>query len=338
MMLHLSEQYSSKCTGSHKGQQVKKNVSNFTAHESSREAAGTAGNMQNSQVSRMKKMMLRMKIHNILVRQCLGEIIGTFVLLLFGCSAAAQVKTGNEMKGQYLSANLSFAVGVMSAMYLCMGVSGAHLNPAVSLSFCVLGDLPWHCFLPYSLSQVLGAYLASAVVYTMYYDAIMNYSGGVLTAYGPNETASIFATYPTPGTSLQTNIFDQVVGTATLLLCILPLSDKRNRPAPDALLPPIVAAVVLGIAMAMSSNCGGAINPARDLGPRLFTLTAGWGTEVFTCYDYFFLVPLVAPLFGALLGCFFYQVFIQWHLPNPDPDTVESQSQDTEIHLKVVAL
>ncbi|XP_034161059.2 aquaporin-10 isoform X2 [Pangasianodon hypophthalmus] len=294
--------------------------------------------MQNSQVSRMKKMMLRMKIQNTLVRQCLGEIIGTFVLLLFGCSAAAQVKTSDQMKGQYLSANLSFAVGVMSAMYLCMGVSGAHLNPAVSLSFCVLGDLPWHCFLPYSLSQVLGAYLASGVVYTMYYDAIMNYSGGVLTAYGLNETASIFATYPTPGTSLQTNIFDQVVGTATLLLCILPLSDKRNRPAPDALLPPIVAAVVLGIGMAMSSNCGGAINPARDLGPRLFTLTAGWGTEVFTCYDYFFLVPLVAPLFGALLGCFFYQVFIQWHLPNPDPDTVESQSQDTEIQLKVVAL
>ncbi|XP_017324383.1 aquaporin-10a [Ictalurus punctatus] len=313
-------------------------MSSLIAPESSREAAGTAEDMQNHQLCHVRKMMMRMRINNILVRQCLGEIIGTFVLLLFGCSAAAQVKTGDQLKGQYLSANLSFAVGVMSAMYLCMGVSGAHLNPAVSLSFCVLGDLPWRCLLPYSLSQLLGAYLASAVVYTMYYDAIMNYSGGILTAYGPNETASIFATYPTPGTSLQTNIFDQVVGTATLLLCILPLSDKRNRPAPDALLPPIVAAVVLGIAIAMSSNCGGAINPARDLGPRLFTLTAGWGTEVFTCYDYFFWVPLVAPLFGALLGCFLYQVFIQWHLPDSDQETVKSQSQDTEINLKVVAL
>ncbi|KAI5620499.1 aquaporin 10a [Silurus asotus] len=289
-------------------------------------------------VNRIKKLMMRRKIHNTLVRRCLGEILGTFVLLLFGCSAAAQVKTSNEMKGQFLSVNLSFAVGVMSAMYLCMGVSGAHLNPAVSLSFCVLGDLPWRFLLPYSLSQVFGAYLASAVVYTMYYDAIMMYSGGILTVYGPNETASIFATYPAPGMSVQTNIFDQVVGSATLLLCILPLSDKKNRPAPDALLPPIVAAVVLGIAMAMSSNCGGAINPARDLGPRLFTLTAGWGTEVFTCYDYFFLVPLVAPLFGALLGCFFYQVFIHWHLPDPEPETVESQPQDPAIQLKVVAL
>uniref|UniRef100_A0A8B9HV86 Aquaporin 10a n=1 Tax=Astyanax mexicanus TaxID=7994 RepID=A0A8B9HV86_ASTMX len=239
------------------------------------------------------------------------------------------------MKGQFLSANLSFAVGVMSAMYLSMGVSGAHLNPAVSLSFCVLGNLPWRKLLPYSLSQVLGAYLASAVVFFMYYDAIMEYSGGVLTVTGPNETASIFATYPSEGMSLQTNFFDQVVGTATLLLCILPLNDKRNRPAPEALLPPIVAAVVLGIAMSMSSNCGGAINPARDLGPRLFTFTAGWGTEVFTSFSYFFWVPLVAPLVGAVLGSIFYLVFIQWHLPELE---IDAKSQTEEENLGFILI
>ncbi|XP_062847953.1 aquaporin-10a [Trichomycterus rosablanca] len=286
--------------------------------------------MQTGTVRKMKNMLKKMRVKNLLLRQCLGEVIGTFVLLLFGCSAGAQVKTGRLMKGQFLSANMSFAVGVMSAMYLCMGVSGAHLNPAVSLSFCVLGDLPWRSLLPYCLSQVLGAYLASSVVFIMYYDAIMQYSGGVLTVYGPNETASIFATYPTEGVSLLGCFFDQVVGTATLLLCILPLSDKKNRPAPDALLPPIVAAVVLGIAMSMSSNCGGAINPARDLGPRLFTFSAGWGSEVFTSFDYFFWVPLVAPLIGGLLGCFFYQVFIQWHLPDLETEDSEGQSQILE--------
>ncbi|XP_072536578.1 aquaporin-10a [Salminus brasiliensis] len=286
--------------------------------------------MPSAMKTRAKKLIMRMKIKNELARECLGEILGTFVLLLFGCAGAAQVKTGRDMKGQFLSANLSFAVGVMSAMYLSMGVSGAHLNPAVSLSFCVLGDLPWHKLLPYSLSQVLGAYLASAVVYLMYHDAIMEYSGGVLTVTGPNETASIFATYPSEGMSLQTNFFDQVVGTATLLLCILPLNDKRNRPAPEALLPPIVATVVLGIAMSMSSNCGGAINPARDLGPRLFTFTAGWGVEVFTSFDYFFWVPLVAPLVGAVLGSFFYLVFIQWHLPELETEEAKGQAEIME--------
>lgn len=67
-----------------------------------------------------------------------------------------------------------------------------------------------------------------------------------------------------------------------LMLCILCLDEKRNTPAPSELIPAIVAAIVLGISMSMSGNCGAAINPARDLGPRLFTMTAGWGTEVFT--------------------------------------------------------
>lgn len=73
----------------------------------------------------------------------------------------------------------------------------------------------------------------------------------------------------------------QVVGTGMLMLCILGLGEQRNTPAPVELIPAIVAVIVLGISMSMSGNCGAAINPARDLGPRLFTLTAGWGTEVF---------------------------------------------------------
>ncbi|CAG11882.1 unnamed protein product [Tetraodon nigroviridis] len=220
---------------------------------------------------------------------------------LFGCKAAAQVKTSRESKGQYLSVNMAFSEGVMSAMHLSKGISGAHLNPAVTLSFCVLGHVSWDRLVPYSLSQLLGAYMASGLVYLVYYDAIMNFSEGVLTVYGPNETASIFATYPSEFLSLGRSFLDQVVGTGMLMLCILGLDEQRNTPAPTQLIPAIVAAVVLGISMSMSGNCGAAINPARDLGPRLFTLTAGWGTEVFTCYNYWFWVPLVAPPIGALV-------------------------------------
>ncbi|KAF3691940.1 Phospholipid-transporting ATPase ID [Channa argus] len=228
----------------------------------------------------LKLRLLRVK--NALVQECMAEFLGTFVLLLFGCSAAAQVKTSRETKGQFLSVNMAFSVGVMSAMYLTKGITGAHLNPAVTFSFCVLGRVPWTRLVPYSLSQVLGAYVASSLVYLVYYDAIMEFSGGVLTVYGPNETASIFATYPTEYLTLGRSFLDQVVGTGMLLLCILGLDEKRNTPAPTELIPPIVAVIVLGISMSMSGNCGAAINPARDLGPRLFTLTAGWGTEVFT--------------------------------------------------------
>ncbi|KAA0703195.1 Aquaporin-10 [Triplophysa tibetana] len=240
-------------------------------------------------MSHVKKAIKRMKVENELGRQILGELLGTFVLLLFGCAAAAQVKTSRETRGQFLSVNMAFSVGVMSAMYLCRAVS----------------------------------------------DAIMEFSGGVLTVFGPNETASIFATYPTDVVSVQTNFLDQVVGTAMLMLCILPLNDKRNAPAPEALLPPIVATVVLGISMSMSANCGAAINPARDLGPRLFSLTAGWGIEVFTCYNYFFWIPIVAPMIGGVVGSILYLVFIQWHLPEVD-DATESESKEVKDQTKVV--
>uniref|UniRef100_H3DLV9 Aquaporin 10a n=1 Tax=Tetraodon nigroviridis TaxID=99883 RepID=H3DLV9_TETNG len=271
-----------------------------------------------------------MRVRNALVRECMAEFLGTFVLLLFGCSAAAQVKTSRESKGQYLSVNMAFSVGVMSAMYLSKGISGAHLNPAVTLSFCVLGHVSWDRLVPYSLSQLLGAYMASGLVYLVYYDAIMNFSEGVLTVYSPNETASIFATYPSEFLSLGRSFLDQVVGTGMLMLCILGLDEQRNTPAPTQLIPAIVAAVVLGISMSMSGNCGAAINPARDLGPRLFTLTAGWGTEVFTCYNYWFWVPLVAPPIGALVGTFLYQILISWHLPDPKhPERVSHVSTIT---------
>ncbi|KAM9310000.1 aquaporin-10a [Pholidichthys leucotaenia] len=292
-----------------------------------------------------------LRVRNALARECMAEFLGTFVLLLFGCSAAAQVKTSRESKGQYLSCNMAFSVGVMSAMYLTKGISGAHLNPAVTLSFCSLGRVPWSRLVPYCLSQMVGAYVASGLVYLVYYDAIMEFGGGVLTVYGPNETASIFATYPSEYISLGRSFLDQVVGTGTLMLCILCLDERRNTPAPTELIPPIVAVIVLGISISMTGNCGGAINPARDFGPRLFTLTAGWGTEVFTCYNYWFWVPLVAPPIGGIIGSFMYLVFIDWQLSDPDPpedlptlSTISDkikQSQSTwekEVELKAVHL
>ncbi|XP_044214454.1 aquaporin-10a [Thunnus albacares] len=283
----------------------------------------------------LKLRFLRVK--NALVREFMAEFLGTFVLLLFGCAAAAQVKTSRDTKGQFLSVNMAFSVGVMSAMYLTKGITGAHLNPAVTLSFCVLGRVPWGRLLPYCLAQVVGAYVASGLVYLVYYDAIMDFSGGELTVYGPNETASIFATYPSEYITLCRSFLDQVVGTGMLMLCILGLEEGRNTPATPGLIPPIVAGVVLGISMSMSANCGAAINPARDLGPRLFTLTAGWGPEVFTCYNYWFWVPLVAPPIGGVLGSLMYLIFIECQLPENPPrnqSTISTISENIKLECR----
>lgn len=249
----------------------------------------------------------------------MAEFLGTFVLLFFGLSGGAQVKTSRSTKGEYLSASMAFGVGVMIAMYLTKGISGAHLNPSVTLSFCVLGKVPWRKLVPYCLAQLVGAYVGAGMVYMVYYDAIMDFSGGVLAVTGPNETASIFATYPSEFLTLERSFLDQAIGAGMLMLSVLGLGEKRNTAVPDGLLPVVVGIIVVGLSITVTGNAGGAINPARDLGPRLFTLSAGYGTEVFTAHDYWFWVPVVAPNIGAVLFSILYLIIIEWQLPDPEP-------------------
>ncbi|XP_021232375.1 aquaporin-10 isoform X2 [Numida meleagris] len=159
----------------------------------------------------------------------------------------------------------------------------------------------------------LGAQLCPA-------DAIWSYSNGTLTASGPRETASIFATYPAEHLSLPNGFLDQVLGTAVLIVGILAITDTRNRAVPRGLEPVAVALLVLAIEVSMGSNCGSPMNPARDLGPRLFTLAAGWGTEVFSRGSAWWWVPVVAPLVGAALGTGLYQLFVAFHHPEEEED------------------
>ena len=108
-----------------------------------------------------------------------------------------------------------------------------------------------------------------------------NYTNGNLNVFGPNATAGIYSTYPTDGISQENGFADQVFGTFLLLLCVRGITDNKNAKVPGYLAPFLVGLVVLNIGIAFGYNCGYAINPARDLSPRLFTLICGYGTEVF---------------------------------------------------------
>uniref|UniRef100_A0A8V1AG63 Aquaporin-3 n=1 Tax=Gallus gallus TaxID=9031 RepID=A0A8V1AG63_CHICK len=203
------------------------------------------------------------------------------VLQLITLGGAAQMVTSSGTKGNVITSSLAGALAVMVAIYTAGGVSGAHLNPAFSLAMSLLGQLPWWKFPIFVAVQIFGSFIAAAAVYALYYDAIWSYSNGTLTASGPRETASIFATYPAEHLSLPNGFLDQVLGTAVLITGILAITDTRNHAVPRGLEPVAVALLVLAIEVSMGSNCGCPMNPARDLGPRLFTLLAGWGTEVF---------------------------------------------------------
>uniref|UniRef100_A0A8C6WFJ9 Aquaporin 10b n=1 Tax=Neogobius melanostomus TaxID=47308 RepID=A0A8C6WFJ9_9GOBI len=271
------------------------------------------------------RILRKCRIQNQLVRECLAECLGVYILILFGCGSVAQVTTTRNQKGEYLSINLGFALGVTLGVYVSRGVSGAHLNPAVSLSLCALGRHSWFKLPFYIFFQLLGAFLAAATVALQYYGEhshkyinmalllLSSYSGGELTVSGPNATAGIFCTFPDEYLSLLGGFIDQVIGTAALLLCILALGDSGQGSIPEGVQPVLVGAVVMVIGVSMGSNSGYALNPARDFGPRLFTYIAGWGVDVFTAGGGWWWVPLVAPCVGALLGTLVYELMIEVH-------------------------
>lgn len=268
-------------------------------------------------VSEVEKKTLRSKvqIRNQILRLGLSEVLSTYVMMTFGLCSVAQVVTGQGEFGQYISINLSFGLAVALGVHVGGGVSGAHMNAAVSLSSCVYGTLQWR-FLPlYVGAQFVGSFLAAATVYAVYYEAIQNYCGGNLTVTGPRATAGIFATYPAPYLSITGGFIDQVFGTAMLLLCLSALADRRNCPPTAGAEPVAVGLVVLLIGMSVGSNSGYAINPTRDIGPRVFTAIAGWGPDVFRAGNSWWWIPLVAPCVGALLGTGLYKLLIQLHHP-----------------------
>ncbi|NWR46825.1 AQP10 protein, partial [Regulus satrapa] len=234
-----------------------------------------------SAVSWLAKARARLRIRNQLVRECLAELLSTFVLMTITLSSAAQKVAFFETKGNLLTSYLGGALAVMAGIYTAGGISGAHMNPAFSLAMCLIEQFPWWKFPIYVVVQTLASFISAGAVYVLYYDAIWHYSNGTLTVSGPTETASIFATYLDDNVSILNGFLDQVIGTGVLIVVVMGIIDTRNKPVPKGLEPVVVALLVLSIECSMGANCGCPLNPARDIGPRLFTYVAGWGPEVF---------------------------------------------------------
>lgn len=253
-------------------------------------------------------------------REAAAECLGTFVLIVFGVGVVAQVVLGGGASGQYLSINIGWGLAVTMGVYVAAGVSGAHLNPAVTLALAVRRGFAWGKVLPYVAAQCAGAFLASAVVFVTYREALDHFDGGVRQVTGAAATAGIFATYPQPFLSAFPGGFiDQVVGTALLVGLIFALTDTRNSAPPARLTPILVGLLVLLIGATFGHNSGYAINPARDFGPRLFTALAGWGPEVFRAGGGWWWVPIAGPLAGGVLGGIVYDLCIARHHPADAP-------------------
>ncbi|RRO16981.1 aquaporin family protein [Saccharopolyspora rhizosphaerae] len=258
--------------------------------------------------------------------ELLAEFLGTFVLILLGCASVAVAVAGLPGSGRqadsfgaanWLIVAFGWGFAVVFGVYVAGGVSGAHINPAVTLAFAVRRAFPWVKVVPYMLAQLVGAFVAAALVYSVYSWAIDAFNAKAGVARDQSlDTFAIFATFPAEyfAGSWWGPLLDQIVGTAVLVLLIFALIDNRNS-APAANLGPfMIGMVVTVIGLTFGTNAGYAINPARDFGPRLWTFFTGWGDialpGTYEHFSFYFWIPIVGPLIGAVVGAFVYDLFI----------------------------
>lgn len=249
-----------------------------------------------------------------LAGELIAEFLGTLVLILFGLGVVAMVVLfgtgvpGEIVKGGYTNITLGWGLAVTMGIYVSGKISGAHLNPAVTLALAVFRGFPWGRVAPYCLAQIAGAVAAAAIVF-------LNYRPAFLKADPMLETtAGVFTTFPAFPDAPFSGFLDQVVGTALLLLLIFAITDERNQPT-GQLGPILVGLVVVAIGMSFGGMHGYAINPARDFGPRLFAALAGFKNNGLTDGSGVFWVPVVAPMIGGLLGAALYDFAVRPNLP-----------------------
>nr|BAB83082.1 aquaporin 3 [Pseudaspius hakonensis] len=286
------------------------------------------------QKAMLDKLAQTFRIRNKLLRQGLAECLGTLILVMFGCGSVAQMVLSGGSHGRFLTINLAFGFAATLGILVCGQVSGGHLNPAVTFALCLLGRAKWRKFPVYFLFQTIGSFLGAAIIFAEYHDAMYDFAGETnqLLVSGPKATAGIFATYPNPHLTILNGFFDQVIGTASLIVCVLAIVDPYNNPVPPGLEAFTVGFSILLIGLSMGFNSGYAVNPARDFGPRLFTAIAGWGSEVFTTRQCWFLVPFFAPFLGSIIGVIVYQLMVGWYL---EAEARDKTNKDMEESLKL---
>ncbi|WP_342507230.1 MIP/aquaporin family protein [Sporosarcina sp. FSL K6-2383] len=229
----------------------------------------------------------------------LGELIGTMILIIFGAGVVGGVlmKDSKAEGAGWIVITLGWGLAVTMGVYAVGNFSGAHLNPAVTIGLASIGEFPWADVPNYIFAQMTGAILGAIIIYFQY-----------LPHWGKTEDQgaklAVFATSPAVRHPLS-NLTSEMIGTFVLLLGLLMIGANEFT---EGLNPLIVGALIVAIGMSLGGTTGYAINPARDLGPRIahfFLPIEGKGSSDWS-YAW---VPIVGPILGGAFGALFYQQF-----------------------------
>lgn len=231
----------------------------------------------------------------------LAEFLGTLILILLGDGVVANVvlkKSKGENSGWIVIAT-GWGLAVAMAVYVTGWISGAHINPAVTVALAAIGDFSWDLVPGFILAQVIGAFCGAVLVYLTYknhFDATDDKNGKL----------GVFATAPEIR-NIKWNIITEIIGTAMLLIGILGIGHGNNNTGALGAL--LVGFLVWSIGLSLGGPTGYAINPARDLGPRIAHALLPIKDKRDSDWGYGW-VPVVAPIIGGVLGAFIYKFFL----------------------------
>jgi len=253
-------------------------------------------------------------------KEFLGETLGTFLLVLFGCGSVAVTVLFNAHQG-LMQIALAWGIGVTLAIYLTRHLSCAHLNPAVTLAMWIGKRMATRKVPAYLTGQFTGAILAGLIIYLLFGPSISAYESSHNILRGSDEsiqTAKMFGEYyAAPGSlaivSMPLAMTAEAFGTFLLLLMIFALTEGCNVGRPNnALTPMFIGLTVTSIIGLIAPLTQAGLNPARDFGPRLIAWIFGWGSAAFPDQSGgFFFVYILAPIIGGMLASLFFVYVIE---------------------------
>jgi glycerol uptake facilitator protein len=254
-----------------------------------------------------------------------AELIGTFMLVFFGVGSVQAAVIAGAQTGIWQVA-VVWGIGIALAIYATGAISGAHLNPSVTIAMATFRGFPWRKAVPYILSQLGGAVLGALVLYALFHAQIAAFEaakGIVRGGQGSEASAMVFGEYfPNPGVAASNPAFKDVsmlaamlaeaVGTAVLAFAIFFLTDERNKGRPDGRLAPLFIGLTVSLLISILAPLSQAgFNPARDFGPRVVAFFAGWGSVAIPGpRGGFFTVYILSPVIGALAGGAIYKYLL----------------------------
>lgn len=264
-------------------------------------------------------------MENRTMKEFIGEVFGTFILILLGDGVVANVGLAPRVAGTAYNWNtitIGWAFAVIIAVYVSAGISGAHLNPAVTLGLAVRRGFPWKKVLPYIAAQMIGAFLGAFAVFLIYRDGLVAAGMPNVWSTGPGSVfGSTFWGGPSQGAtgsySMLTAAIAELFGTFVLIWGIAASGDLKNNGLKDNLGALIVGFAVLAVGLSLGGPSGYSINPARDLGPRIFGALVGT-KDLFNNGLYWLIVPVLVPAIAGPIGFFLYDVLVSKNLPSKE--------------------